>query len=119
MASIVSLNAVKYLTIHTSAGQDALEAAKEVAGNKLDLLGVSKFKSSKSEKEVFLSQYLEGMHKKQTQIFYLASESLDQATKSPHLEAFKSKGLEVLFLVLGFSFRALIIVMLLLLLNLR
>ena len=28
VASIVSLNAVKYLTIHTSAGQDALEAAK-------------------------------------------------------------------------------------------
>ena len=37
------------------------------------------------------------MHKKQTQIFYIAADSLEQATKSPHLEAFKSKGIEVLF----------------------
>ncbi|MDG2356457.1 MAG: molecular chaperone HtpG [Paracoccaceae bacterium] len=64
---------------------------------KLDLLGLSKFKSSKSEDEKFLPQYVEGMHKKQTQIFYIAADSLEQATKSPHLEAFKSKGIEVLF----------------------
>ena len=75
------------------------EGIYEDPDHKLDILGVSKFKSSKSDNEVFLSQYLDGMHKKQTQIFYLASESLEQATKSPHLEAFKSKGLEVLFLV--------------------
>ncbi len=74
------------------------EGIYEDTDHKLDLLGVSKFKSSKGEDEIFLSQYIEGMHKKQTQIFYLAAESLDQATRSPHLEAFKSKGLEVLFL---------------------
>ncbi len=51
VASIVSLNAVKYLTIHTSAGQDALEAAKEVAGNKLDLLGVTVLTSQFATKE--------------------------------------------------------------------
>ena len=73
------------------------EGIYEDPDHKLDLLGLSKFKSSKNEDEKFLPQYVEGMHKKQTQIFYIAADSLEQATKSPHLEAFKSKGIEVLF----------------------
>ena len=73
------------------------EGIYEDPDHKLDLLGLSKFKSSKNEDEKFLPQYVEGMHKKQNQIFYIAADSLEQATKSPHLEAFKSKGIEVLF----------------------
>ena len=73
------------------------EGIYEDPDHKIDLLGLSKFKSSKSEDEKFLPQYVDGMHKKQTQIFYIATDSLEQATKSPHLEAFKSKGIEVLF----------------------
>ena len=73
------------------------EGIYEDPDHKLDLLGLSKFKSSKNEDEKFLPQYVEDMHKKQTQIFYIAADSLEQATKSPHLEAFKSKGIEVLF----------------------
>ena len=73
------------------------EGIYEDSDHKVDLLTLSKFKSSKSEDEKFLPQYIEGMHKKQKQIFYIAADSLEQANTSPHLEAFKSKGLEVLF----------------------
>ena len=73
------------------------EGIYEDPDHKVDLLSLSKFKSSKGEDEKFLPQYVDGMHKKQKQIFYIAADSLDQATKSPHLEAFKSKDIEVLF----------------------
>ena len=38
------------------------------------------------------------MHKKQENIFYIAVDNIDQAMNSPHLEAFKSKKIDVLFL---------------------
>jgi molecular chaperone HtpG len=44
-----------------------------------------------------LSQYVERMKPDQEQIYYLANGNLDQARRSPHLEAFTKRELEVLF----------------------
>ena len=50
-----------------------------------------------AEKLTTLDDYVARMGDDQTQIYYLAHPNLELARNSPHLEAFKAKGLEVLF----------------------
>ncbi len=51
VASIASLKTTKYLTVHTSGGLDMLRAAKDAAGNSIDLLGVTVLTSQSASKE--------------------------------------------------------------------
>ena len=74
------------------------EGIYEDADSKVDILALSKFKSVNNQSSVFLSEYLDKMHKKQEAIYYLASENIEQAENSPHLEAFRKKKLDVLIL---------------------
>ena len=74
------------------------EGIYEDADSKFDILALSKFKSVNNQSSVFLSEYLDKMHKKQDAIYYLASENIEQAENSPHLEAFRKKKLDVLIL---------------------
>ena len=74
------------------------EGIYEDADSKVDILELSKFKSVNNQSSIFLSEYLDKMHKKQDAIYYLASENIEQAENSPHLEAFRKKKLDVLIL---------------------
>ena len=74
------------------------EGIYEDADSKVDILELSKFKSVNNQSSIFLSEYLDKMHKKQDTIYYLASENIEQAENSPHLEAFRKKKLDVLIL---------------------
>ena len=74
------------------------EGIYEDADSKIDILELSKFKSVNNQNSIFLSEYLDKMHKKQDAIYYLASENIEQAENSPHLEAFRKKKLDVLIL---------------------
>ncbi len=74
------------------------EGIYEDADSKVDILELSKFKSINNQSSIFLSEYLDKMHKKQDAIYYLASENIEQAENSPHLEAFRKKKLDVLIL---------------------
>jgi molecular chaperone HtpG len=55
--------------------------------------------SSTSERGTLasLSEYVERMKEGQEAIYYLTCASVEQGRKSPHLEAFRDKGVEVLF----------------------
>jgi molecular chaperone HtpG len=67
--------------------------------NQDTLLGISSFASTHSEEEpTTLAEYVERMKDGQEQIFYATGETRQQILKSPHLEAFKAKGYEVLLL---------------------
>jgi molecular chaperone HtpG len=48
---------------------------------------------------VSLRDYVDRMPESQKDIYFLTAESLETAKNSPHLEAFKSRGFEVLFMV--------------------
>ena len=74
------------------------EGIYEDADSKVDILELSKFKSVNNQSSIFLSEYLDKIHKKQDAIYYLASENIEQAENSPHLEAFRKKKLDVLIL---------------------
>ena len=67
--------------------------------NQDTLLQLSSFASTHSDEEpTTLAEYVERMKEGQEQIFYATGETRQQILKSPHLEAFKAKGYEVLLL---------------------
>lgn len=67
--------------------------------NQDTVLRISSFASTHSDEQpTTLTEYVERMKDGQEQIFYATGTSRDQLLKSPHLEAFKAKGYEVLLL---------------------
>jgi len=67
--------------------------------NQEALLEISSFASTHSEDQLTtLAEYVERMKEGQRQIFYATGESPQQILNTPHLEAFKAKGYEVLLL---------------------
>lgn len=88
-----------YRTFWTQFGRVVKEGLLSDFDNQETLLQISSFASTHSEEEATtLAQYVERMKEGQTQIFYATGETRQQILKSPHLEAFKAKGYEVLLL---------------------
>lgn len=62
------------------------------------LLELSAFHSTYSEAYTTLSEYVSRMAEDQESIYYITGDSLEAIGKSPQLEGFKAKGIEVLLL---------------------
>jgi molecular chaperone HtpG len=88
-----------YRTFWTQFGKVLKEGLMSDFDNQDMLLRISSFASTHSDEEpTTLAEYIERMKDGQEQIFYATGESREQLVKSPHLEAFKAKGYEVLLL---------------------
>jgi molecular chaperone HtpG len=88
-----------YRTFWTQFGRVLKEGLLSDADNQETLLQISSFASTHSEEDATtLAGYVERMKEGQEQIFYATGETRQQILKSPHLEAFKAKGYEVLLL---------------------
>ncbi|KZS58731.1 molecular chaperone HtpG [Mycobacterium ostraviense] len=88
-----------YRTFWTQFGKVVKEGLLSDFDNRETLLQISSFASTHSEEEATtLAEYVSRMKEGQEQIFYATGESRQQILKSPHLEAFKAKGYEVLLL---------------------
>jgi molecular chaperone HtpG len=88
-----------YRTFWTQFGQVLKEGLMSDFENQDTLLRISSFASTHSDEELTtLAEYVERMKDGQDQIFYATGQSREQLLKSPHLEAFKAKGYEVLLL---------------------
>ncbi|WP_445159711.1 molecular chaperone HtpG [Mycobacterium sp. Dal123C01] len=88
-----------YRTFWTQFGRVLKEGLLSDADNQDTLLQISSFASTHSDEEATtLAEYVERMKEGQEQIFYATGETRQQILKSPHLEAFKAKGYEVLLL---------------------
>jgi molecular chaperone HtpG len=88
-----------YRTLWTQFGRVLKEGLLSDFDNQDTLLRVSSFASTHSDEEpTTLAEYVERMKDGQKQIFYATGETRQQLLKSPHLEAFKAKGYEVLLL---------------------
>ena len=88
-----------YRTFWTQFGTVLKEGLMSDFDNQDTLLRISSFASTHSDEELTtLAEYVERMKDGQEQIFYATGESREQLLKSPHLEAFKVKGYEVLLL---------------------
>src|SRR6516165_4977070 len=88
-----------YRTFWTQFWRVVKEGLMSDFDNQDTLLRISSFASTHSDEEVTtLAEYVERMKDGQEQIFYATGETRQQILKSPHLEAFKAKGYEVLVL---------------------
>lgn len=70
--------------------------------NKEKLTELVRFQSSNGSSKddmTSLKQYVERMRTDQKEIYYISGETRDIVAKSPHLEVFKAKSIEVLYLV--------------------
>jgi len=88
-----------YRTFWSQFGKVLKEGLMLDFDNQETLLTVSSFASTHSDDELTtLAEYIERMKDGQEQIYYATGESRQQLLNSPHLEAFKAKGYEVLLL---------------------
>jgi len=87
-----------YATFWENFGAVMKEGIYEDFAHKQDCLALARFKSSHGEDWVSLAEYVERMKDGQDQIFYISGDDLDALKKSPQLEGFKAKGVEVLFM---------------------
>src|SRR5271155_1129586 len=88
-----------YRTFWGQFGKVLKEGLMRDFDNQETLLQISSFASTHSDDELTtLADYVERMKDGQQQIFYATGESRQQILNSPHLEAFKAKGYEVLLL---------------------
>lgn len=88
-----------YRTFWTQFGRVVKEGLLSDFDNRETLLQIASFASTHSEEEpTTLAEYVERMKEGQEQIFFATGETRQQILKSPHLEAFKAKGYEVLLL---------------------
>jgi len=89
-----------YIKFWQEFGRAIKEGVSADYENKDRLLELLLFQSSNDpEKLTTLKDYVARMKEEQKEIFYLTGESRSQVESSPHLETFKEKGYEVLYMV--------------------
>lgn len=94
-------DAEKYQTFWKEFGLVLKEGPAEDMSNKEKVAGLLRFASThadSSEQTVSLADYISRMKEGQDKIYYITADSYAAAKNSPHLEQFKSKGLEVLLM---------------------
>jgi molecular chaperone HtpG len=90
----------KYVVFWKQFGRALKEGASFDFDNKNKLLSLYMFESSNdAEKLTSLKEYVGRMKEGQNSIYYITGSSRRALENSPHLEAFKEKGYEVLYLV--------------------
>ena len=62
------------------------------------ILELCRFYSCRKGDYISLSQYVSEMKEKQEEIYYLSSETVEQAEMSPHIEGFKARDIDVIVL---------------------
>lgn len=89
----------KYQTLWREFGRVLKEGMLSDQDNRESILAVSSFVSTHATDELTtLAEYVSRMPETQTGIYYMTGESREQIENSPHIEAFRAKGLEVLVL---------------------
>jgi molecular chaperone HtpG len=90
----------KFQLVWEQFGRALKEGVSSDYENKARIVSLLRFQSSHDEKKLTtLKEYVERMKEGQEEIFYLTGESRRIVENSPHLEALKAKGYEVLYLV--------------------
>jgi molecular chaperone HtpG len=91
----------KYATFTREFGAVLKEGVVEDLGNRDEIAPLLRFTTTSSpgeEADVSLAEYVARMKEGQEQIYYVLAPTLAAARTSPHLEAFRDKGVEVLLL---------------------
>jgi molecular chaperone HtpG len=101
LAELAETEPDRYATFWKEFGATLKEGIADDYSNRDDIAKLLRFTSTKSatdDPDISLDDYVARMKEGQEQIYYLLAPSLAAAKSSPHLEAFRSKGVEVLLL---------------------
>lgn len=97
--SMMTGDAERYATFWREFGAVLKEGLVTDSDNRDAILAVSSFATTHGEDEtVTLKQYVERMRDGQEDIYYITGESRQSVGNSPHMEAFRERGIEVLLL---------------------
>ncbi|MBJ6636400.1 molecular chaperone HtpG [Streptomyces sp. I5] len=97
--SMMTADAEKYATFWREFGAVLKEGLVTDPDNRDALLAVASFASTHEDGEaVTLKRYVERMPQGQDDIYYITGESRETIDNSPHMEAFRERGIEVLLL---------------------
>ncbi|TQF06187.1 molecular chaperone HtpG [Kitasatospora acidiphila] len=92
-------DADKYAVFWREFGRVLKEGLLSDGENRETILAVSSFASTHDdEKPTTLREYMERMKEGQEHVYYLTGDSRQAIENSPHMEAFRAKGIEVLLL---------------------
>ncbi len=99
LESLTEKDPVRYNELWEQFGRMIKEGVTTDATNRERLIGLLRFHTSKQpDGWVSLKEYVDRMVEGQDEIYYLFGEDLKSISRSPHLDVFKSRGVEVLFL---------------------
>jgi molecular chaperone HtpG len=101
LAELAESDPEKYATFWSEFGEVLKEGIPDDYSNRDEIAKLLRFTSTSSgsaEPSVSLGDYIARMKDGQEYIYYLLAPTLAAATASPHLEAFRQKGVEVLLL---------------------
>ncbi|MGY9013980.1 MAG: molecular chaperone HtpG, partial [Rhodospirillales bacterium] len=87
-----------YTSFWSTFGSVMKEGLYEDFENRDALLELARFHSTNGDEVISLADYVERMKDGQDTIYYINGEDLAQARRSPQLEGFRAKGIEVLLL---------------------
>lgn len=97
--TMMSADAEKYATFWREFGRAVKEGLLDDFENREAILEISSFASTHdAEKPTSLREYVERMKDGQEHIYFMTGESRSAIENSPHMEAFRAKGYEVLVL---------------------
>ena len=91
-------NAEAYIKFWNNFGAVLKEGLYEDADHRADLSKLVRCRSTAGDALVSLAEYVGRMKEGQESIFYLCGDSIEQLQRSPHLEGFASKDVEVFLL---------------------
>ena len=89
----------RYLTFWNEFGRVLKEGVYQDSDARDRLAQLLRFRSSRGDEVTSLADYKARMPEAQKDIYYVAAENLATAQASPHIEALKQQGFEVLFMV--------------------
>jgi molecular chaperone HtpG len=101
LADLAENEPEKYATFWKELGATLKEGIAEDYSNRDEIAKLLRFTSTKSatdDPDTSLGDYVARMKEGQEHVYYLLAPSLAAAKSSPHLEAFRTKGVEVLLL---------------------
>ncbi|HEU4837954.1 MAG TPA: molecular chaperone HtpG [Micavibrio sp.] len=98
LAALAEKDEAAYDTFWYQFGMVVKEGLYDAAEHRDDIFKICRFFSTNANRRlVSLDDYVSRMKEGQEEIYYILGEKLESLEKSPQLEGFKSRGLEVLF----------------------
>ncbi|WP_203779413.1 molecular chaperone HtpG [Actinoplanes philippinensis] len=91
-------NPEKYATFWREFGRAVKEGLLAEPDNHKPILEIASFATTEGTEPTTLAAYVERMKEGQEEIYFLTGESRSQVENSPHMEAFRAQGYEVLIL---------------------